>query len=56
MTVPKQDPEDYAMHEVATRAATKKLNPESLAMLADEAGPCSKCMAMSAGTIQTCTG
>lgn len=94
MTVPKQDPEDYAMHEVAAQAATKKLNPGSLAMRADEAGsagspdgvsdraaqgaslrtryclcsgvqtavmssrarPCSKCVAMSAGTIQTCTG
>jgi len=82
------------MHEVAAQAATNKLNPESLAMRADEAGsvgspdgvsdrapkgaslrtryclcsgvrtaamssrarPCSKCMAISAGTIQTCTG
>jgi hypothetical protein len=26
------------MHEVAAQAATKKLNPESLAMRADEAG------------------
>lgn len=27
------------MHEVAPQADTKKLNPESLAMRADEAGP-----------------
>jgi EmrB/QacA subfamily drug resistance transporter len=38
LTVPEQDPEDYAMHEVAAQAPTKKLNPESLAMRADEAG------------------